>query len=414
MIRDNVLQDMAVQEWKRYISPSARTWERYTYSLTNYCNHIYKTPTQLIEEAEAELGTPSRFKKYRAQVMAYREKLEDEGLSQNTVKVNIAAIRSFYSSFGITLDLGKSKKALPKEENMKIPSIENIRKVLEVADPLTRAVILVGCSSGLGMNEIINLKINQFLEGYDETTGITTLYIRREKVQYDHITFLTPEASQAVRQYLDYRNKVPDSYYVRVYGAYFNRRVHSNTGYLFIKSSISPDFKKTMDEELRKLNTVTFTAIYRRIASYVQEKQGKGEYGLMRSHAMRKVFFSNLINAGCDSMIAEFFMGHTLDGTRSAYYRASPEKLKEIYMRYVPALTIQPALNIEQSEEYQRAIAEKNELAALHIKRDLQYDMELKKYKERMEEMERMLKELSIEKLAAEVEKIVLKSGRKK
>jgi hypothetical protein len=61
-------------------------------------------------------------------------------------------------------------------------------------------------------------------------------------------------------------------------------------------------------------------------------------------------------------------------------------------MRYVPALTIQPALNIEQSEEYQRALAEKNELAALHIKRDLQYDMELKKYKERMEEMERMLK----------------------
>jgi hypothetical protein len=61
---------------------SARTWERYTYSLTNYCNHIYKTPTQLIEEAEAEMGTPSRFKKYRAQVMAYREKLEDEGLSK--------------------------------------------------------------------------------------------------------------------------------------------------------------------------------------------------------------------------------------------------------------------------------------------------------------------------------------------
>ncbi len=50
-------------------------------------------------------------------------------------------------------------------------------------------MILVGCSSGLGLNEIINLKINQFLEGYDETTGITTLYIRREKVQYDHITF---------------------------------------------------------------------------------------------------------------------------------------------------------------------------------------------------------------------------------
>ena len=36
------------------------------------------------------------------------------------------------------------------------------REVLKVCDPMEKAVVLVGISSGLGANEIINLRVGGF------------------------------------------------------------------------------------------------------------------------------------------------------------------------------------------------------------------------------------------------------------
>jgi hypothetical protein len=72
-------------------------------------------------------------------------------------------------------------------------------------------------------------------------------------------------------------------------------------------------------------------------------------------------------------------MGHTLDDTKAAYFRADSERLKEIYKKYIPFLTIEKALDPEhhpdfirlknESETYARAAAnaavERNELIEL-------------------------------------------------
>ena len=56
-------------------------------------------------------------------------------------------------------------------------------------------------------------------------------------------------------------------------------------------------------------------------------------------------------------------MGHTLDDTRAAYFRASPEKMKEIYTKYIPYLTIQKELNVSESPEYIKMKSENEVLA---------------------------------------------------
>jgi len=53
---------------------------------------------------------------------------------------------------------------------------------------LEKAIVLVGVSGGLSSNESINLKVGIFKDGYDSTTGITTLKIRRGKTKTDFIT----------------------------------------------------------------------------------------------------------------------------------------------------------------------------------------------------------------------------------
>ena len=47
--------------------------------------------------------------------------------------------------------------------------------------------------------------------------------------------------------------------------------------------------------------------------------------------------------------------------TQEAYIHASPEKLKEIYLKYVPYLTIQKEADISESPEYVR-IKQENQI----------------------------------------------------
>jgi len=119
--------------------------------------------------------------------------------------------------------------------------------------------------------------------------------------------------------------------------------------------------------------------VYRFISEKAQKDTPAGDWNLIRSHNMRKYFNSALLNAGADSFHVEFFMGHTLDDTKAAYFRADIEKLKEIYKKHIPFITIEKALDPEQhpdfirlrneSETYARAAAnaavERNELIEL-------------------------------------------------
>ena len=142
------------------------------------------------------------------------------------------------------------------------------------------------------------------------------------------------------------------------------QRIINDDGYLFIIRNVPEKFLETQDEEIRKLQESTVTKIYRVISEKAIKNTPTGQWNLIRSHNMRKYFNSAMLNAGADSFFVEFCMGHTLDDTRAAYFRASPEKLKEIYKKYVPYVTIQKELNISESPEYQKIKYENSVLQA--------------------------------------------------
>ena len=124
-----------------------------------------------------------------------------------TIKSYMNCVQSFYRSCDIELlVLGKNKvKVL--EKNKDIPTKEDLQEVLKICDPLEKTILLVGASSGLSLNEIRNLKVKDFKKGYDPETEVTTLKLRRQKVGFDVITFLSPEASRAVQDYINYRSR---------------------------------------------------------------------------------------------------------------------------------------------------------------------------------------------------------------
>ncbi|KKG05876.1 hypothetical protein DU40_13600 [Methanosarcina mazei] len=143
------------------------------------------------------------------------------------------------------------------------------------------------------------------------------------------------------------------------------QKVTTDDGYLFILSRIPPEYLETKNEELRKFNIHAMLNLYRKISVKAKKNTPEGCWNIIRSHNMRKFFNSTLKNVGADHDFVEFCMGHRLSDTKMAYYEGDPVKLREIYARYIPYLTIQKDLDITETPDFKRLTEENKDLKAL-------------------------------------------------
>jgi integrase len=191
---NELLQDEYIKTWITDAEVSPSTEKSYINAMRYYTEFTEKTPEELIREAKKEVrdGLTMDERRIRMYLNNFRKSLQDQELAPLTVRNRMVGVRSFYSSFYIDLPkLKKIGKARPTPENSdKIPTKDDIRVVLQHCDPLERALVLVGCSSGLSAIDIINLKIKDFKDGYDPKTEITTLSLIRRKTEVKFYTFL--------------------------------------------------------------------------------------------------------------------------------------------------------------------------------------------------------------------------------
>lgn len=125
---------------------------------------------------------------------------------------------------------------------------------------------------------------------------------------------------------------------------------------------------KTRDDRTRQIKENSLLQIYFNISEKAQKSTSKGHWNLIRSHNIRKFFNTTLKSAGCDNFHVEFWMGHQLDSSQLPYFLGNPEQEKELYSKYVPYLTIEKALDISESPEYQQ-IKRENQILATETAR---------------------------------------------
>ncbi len=178
--------------------------------------------------------------------------------------------------------------------------------------------------------------------------------MRREKVEVDFLTFLSPEATKSVCKYIKWRNQKPNFRGEIKNQIHNKRKIYTNDDFLFIKNDVPDEYLQDYDEKIRKLNLMGLTDVYRSLAKKSGQSTPLGKWQILRSHKMRAWFNSTLINAGADSFFVEYLMGHSIEESREVYFRANKEKMKERYMKYVPFLTIQKELDVSESPEYKQ------------------------------------------------------------
>jgi integrase len=391
MLYKDLSEDHTIKEWLNSITQKKLTHRLYTFAMQYYTEFLGMTPEELLTEAETEIqaGVLPRQRKIKKHLLAYREHLQMQGFAPLTVKSRMTGVYSFYRSFDIELPTmpRNEKKAKPLQQHKEIPTKEDLQAILKHCDELERALLLIGASSGLASAEICDLTVGDFKKGFDPETGVTTLKLRREKVNFDFVTFLSPEASQAVLDYIDYRERELKPNIKNRDGIIAKQKIYCDSDFLLIRRKVPNEYLKTKNESLRQLTREGIIEAYKRLAEIAHKNTATGVWGLIRSHNIRKFFNSALLNAGADSFIVNFWMGHIQDDTRSAYFRASADNgLKDTYLKFVPYITIQKELDISVSPEYQR-IKQENQVLQTETARHVVERSELQELREEIEKL---------------------------
>src|SRR5665647_1243104 len=280
-------ENVEIKKWFSGINASDNTKQSYLQAMQAYTDKTGKTPEQLILEAEAEVraGRLMRERTIFTYLPEFRELLEKKELAPLTIKNRMTGICSFYKYYNIDLPVlpKNMNRARPQKKRRDIPTQEDIQAILKFCDPLERALVLVGASSGLAATEISNLKVGDFKKGQDDKTKITVLHVTRTKENdYEFHTCLSPEATMAMEIYLAYRSRAVETEDKERLEQLEKQRVTSDNDYLFISRAVPDDYLSFDDldkskkenarlrEKMRKLDTTAIMAIYRRLSEKAQ------------------------------------------------------------------------------------------------------------------------------------------------
>jgi hypothetical protein len=368
-------KDEMITDWLQHKNKAGKTRTSYLVSMKMYTKMTGLTPKQLVSEGRADAKKRySSDMKVTKHISRFISMLRDSGMRDTSIKTRLNPIYSFYEYYEIRFRREEIKGDM-NPANDEYPDKEMIRTALQFANPLMKAIILVGASSGLSLIDIANLKIKDFKAGYDQETGLTMFKpLVRIKTKFKFITFLTKEATNSVIDYLVYRQrKESESMDEDSKKQLAKQRInginqHGLTGktliellpassdFLFIKTAISDKYLIKPDEQLRQLKTDNIDYMYDQINIRSGLATPDGERNVFLSHQLRKFCNNQMVEANINPEYREFFLAHKPPGSQANYHKFAqkPDALKTEYIKAMPFLTIQKSLDISESEDFKR------------------------------------------------------------
>lgn len=328
----NIKEDPRIEQWLEGGDIAKSTRVTYLFFMEEFCDCIKKTPTELIEEANQETRSGKLLSERNTVIYITKFKKCLENKAPKTQALALSTIKSFYQSFDIQLSVStrSKKKKLPLRENGTFLTKDDVKKLIVNADNLRfKAIMLCMATSGMARQEILNLKIKDITyERIGDNAEIGILNIRREKSQTDYTTFISPEAVTSIKNYFEERNRDPAL------------KIKNNDDFVFV--TYRHGKYKGRGE---KITAQTFGKGFKKLGDELGYSNGKYQVK-SHSHALRKFFASTLENAGMPKNKVDFMLGHTQNGSDRAYFNIDINKLKDIYIKYLPSITFEKNLEV--------------------------------------------------------------------
>jgi integrase len=304
---------------------SKSTQDAYSIHLSLFCKFHNTNPDQLIQLSNfaAQLKTMIlnyiiHLKKIAKQSAGKPKRGE---LSVNSIKHYLDGVKSFLEFNEIALPWKKIAKFYPNDVTNSYRSYtkEEIKKLLSVADPRDRCIILLMASSGIRVGAIQTLKVKS-IKRLDGDVGIVTVYPESKDSVYS--TLVTPEFLTSLDEYLKYRKSqgekvTAESWLIRDKFATFSNKTNK---------ALPPS-----DQSIRKQ------------MRFLLRKAGLPFEDLQPDHSLRKFFNTALMNSDVAYTFKELLMGHSVR-LDNVYYdkdnERSQQKILLEYMKAIDAITI--------------------------------------------------------------------------
>ena len=456
--------DDIIIDWFDTVAASKGTQKSYLNSMQKYTDFRQMTPEEIFDEAIEQLeasGLKAKWK-FPKKINSFKRFLKEGGyygvhqynqdpndpskakrefqkpLALTTVDSHIGAIRSFYLSYDIELPNKKGadrNRGQPLNANMEVFDKKKLKWILEnlKTDNTIRdtAIVLCGSSSGLGLSELLKLRVRDVLD--IDHNNVTMIEFMREdsrtKTSVEFHTFFSPEATTWLWKYIadrglskDYVGDIPNPERFMRYtrGVLDGKRrkewevkhnincdddflfanANVNSIYLnggrYVKGSVDITFegyKGTFNEELerrfRQMSSDGLMSIFNRISENMDIASEKGNFNPFRTHNLRKFFITTLEDENVSSRNIDYMAGKKIPESKSTYIRGrNLDKLRAVYTEACPELSLLTKTVHLTMDEAIKKVKMEYEIENLKLQRDI----EIKPVQQGIEDLKNKIK----------------------
>jgi len=341
----NKSEDMQVQtdriggylEKKFRISHSFDTKNAYRTALKKFTEflrtrHNYSLEQLLTLIFEKSLDPLDVLDEYYTFLSNYQTRTKRNGYSSEAINSYVRIAKDFLNHQGCKIyneDM-KMKFRLPKRVSayQKGLTREAINRVIRFANPKLATIILMACSSGMRIGEIIQLRLSDV----DFTTTPVTITIRgvTTKTRETRLTHISSEAAKSLKDYL--------------------ARYGPQNEYLFLREHELKNSDVSDEEKYSRYVMATkhnLESQLERCIKKIPELNAKNEKQYwIHFHAFRAWFKTQVTDAH-QSDFAEALMGHK--SLKLIYYRQNDKARAETYQNIEHSLIISDTEKLDQN-----------------------------------------------------------------
>jgi integrase len=302
--------------------------KNFTLHLSMFCRFTNTDPDEMLtwtnEQAQHKVLEYIVHLKKNAKQKAEKPKAGE--ISVNSLRTYLGGVQSFFVFHDKMINWKKLFKYLPEKVTSKLRAYtrEEIKRLLEFADPRDRAIILIMASGGPRRGAFPTMKIGDVVTLCEEPKiGMLRVYPDSDKDHY--VTLLTPECMDAIEKYKNWRK--------------------ANGEALTDSSPLIRDKFDVGTKHRNEPKPLSEASIHAQVVR-VSRKAGVYSEDLAPDHSFRYWFNTALMNSDVNQQFKELMMGHSIkldDVYFKAETKASRQKILTEYLKAVEALTISEA-----------------------------------------------------------------------
>jgi hypothetical protein len=261
------------------------------------------------------------------------ERVNRKEIRPGTLRNYVKSIKLFSEMADLQIPWKKITKGLPKERRYaddRVPSIDEIKKIMEYPDRRIKAIVLTMASAGLRLGAWDYLKWGNVIPIEKDGELVAAKIIVYDGEEDEYFSFITPEAYRALAHWMKYREESGET-------------ITEDSWLMRDLWDVSKPYGKGLVTKPKRLAALGLKRLMERAiwAQGLRKKlaNGKRRHPFQANHSLRKWFKTRCEISGMLPINVEILLSHKT-GISDSYYRPTENELLLDFLKSVDSLTI--------------------------------------------------------------------------